>query len=89
MKILFVQPPIHNKMGLQLISLPEPLGLETIAGSLIGKHDVEIFDTRLERNIRKKLNSCKPDAVGVSASFTADVYSTFRIPDGVNNPPAS
>jgi radical SAM superfamily enzyme YgiQ (UPF0313 family) len=55
------------------------LGLETIAASLTNEHEVNIFDMRLERDIWKKLCAFKPDVVGVSASFTADVYSAYKV----------
>lgn len=85
MKVLLVQPPAHNLLGLQAFIRPEPLGLEAVAGSLADKHDVEILDMRLERNLRRKLDAFKPDAVGVSASFTPDVYSACRVVNTVQD----
>lgn len=72
-------------MGLQAFLFVEPLGLEAVAASLVGKHEVEILDARLEPNIRRKLSSFKPDAVGVAASFTSTVYSVYRVLDIVRD----
>lgn len=79
MKVLLIYPPMHSKVGLQAFLFVEPLGLEAVAASLVGKHEVEILDARLEPNIRRKLSSFKPDAVGVAASFTSTVYSVYKV----------
>lgn len=85
MKVLLVQPPEHSRLGLQAFMLPEPLGLETVAANLIPEHEVHILDMRLEPDLRAKLTSIRPDAVGVTASFTADVYNTYRVLDIVRD----
>jgi len=79
MKLLLVQPPLYKNLGLQAFILPEPLGLESVAASLLPEHEVYILDMRLEPSLRKTLASIKPDAVGVSASFTPDVYNACRV----------
>ena len=79
MKVLLVQPPTHSSLGLQAFMLPEPLGLETIGASLRLDHEVRLLDMRLEPGLRQELKSFKPDAVGVSACFTADAYSVYRV----------
>jgi radical SAM superfamily enzyme YgiQ (UPF0313 family) len=79
MKVLLVQPPTHSKLGLQAFMLPEPLGLEAVAGSLIHEHEVRILDMRLDPSLRQEITSFKPDAVGVAASFTSDVYGVYHI----------
>ena len=79
MKVLLIQPPEHAGLGLQSFILAEPLGLEAVAASLAGEHEVQILDARLESGIRRRLSSFKPDAVGVSASFTSNVYSSFKV----------
>lgn len=78
MKVLLVQPPTHHRFGLQAFMLPEPLGLQAIAASLIQEHEVRILDMRLEPTLWQELASFRPDAVGISASFTSDVYSVYR-----------
>jgi radical SAM superfamily enzyme YgiQ (UPF0313 family) len=85
MKTLLIYPPTQSKVGLQAFFFVEPLGLEAVAASLVGKHEVEILDARLESNIRRKLSSFKPDAVGVAASFTSTVYSVYKVLDTVRD----
>jgi radical SAM superfamily enzyme YgiQ (UPF0313 family) len=85
MKVLLIYPPAHSKVGLHTFLFVEPLGLEAVAASLVGKHEVEILDARLEPNIRRKLSSFKPDAVGVAASFTSTVYSAYKVLDMVRD----
>ena len=79
MKVLLVQPPSHSSLGLRAFMLTEPLGLELIAAGLQPEHEVDILDMRLEWALHQRLNSFKPDTVGVSACFTSDVYNTFRV----------
>ena len=81
MKVLLVQPPSHSSYGLQAFMLTEPLGLELVAASLKSEHEVHLLDMRLEPSLRQKLASFKPDAVGVSACFTSDVYNAFQVLD--------
>src|SRR3989304_3610295 len=83
MKVLLIQPRTHSKGGLQAFIFLEPLGLEAVAACLTGEHDVEILDTRIEPDIRAKLRSFKPEAVGVAASFTSDVYSAYEALEAV------
>lgn len=85
MKVLLIQPPEHSRLGLQAFMLPEPLGLETVAANLIPEHEVHILDMRLESDLRAKLPSIRPDAIGVTASFTADLYNTYRVLDIVRD----
>jgi hopanoid C-3 methylase len=79
MRVLLVQPPTHSSMGLQAFMLPEPLGLEKVAGSLIKEHEVKLLDIRLEPGLFGTLAAFHPDAVGVSSSFTADVYGVYKV----------
>lgn len=79
MKVLLICPLSHSKVGLQAFIFVEPLGLEAIAASLTSEHKVEILDARLEPDIRRKLSSFRPDAVGVTASFTSTVYSVYEV----------
>ena len=59
--------------------VPEPLGLEMVGGSLLKDHEVKILDMRLEPGLRQELASFCPDVVGISSSFTAEVYGVYRI----------
>src|SRR3972149_11956753 len=79
MKVLLIYPPRRTKRGLHTFILTEPLGLEAIAACLAPEHEVEILDARLEQDIKGKLSSFKPEAVGIAASFTSIVYSTYEI----------
>lgn len=79
MKILLVQPPQFGKPGFNKIALVEPLGLEMVAGALIPDHEVRIHDMRMDDNLSKALASFQPDAVGISCSFTIDVYRAQEI----------
>jgi radical SAM superfamily enzyme YgiQ (UPF0313 family) len=79
MRVLLVQPPNHSRVGLQAIIRPEPLGLEVVAASLEAEHQVEILDARLESKLQSKLDSFRPDAVGVSSSFTPDTYEAYAV----------
>ena len=85
MKVLLVQPPAHSNIGVQTFILPEPLGLEAIAASLINDHEVHILDMRLEHDLSGKLASIKPDVVGVSISFTPDAYNAYKVLDIVRD----
>ncbi len=57
----------------------EPLGLEMIAGALRDEHEVRIHDMRIDDDFVRALRSFKPDAVGISCSFTIDVYRSQKI----------
>jgi len=61
--------------------LTEPLGLEMVAANLKSEHEVLLLDMRLEPSLHQKLASFKPDAVGVSACFTSDIYNAFQVLD--------
>jgi len=79
MRVLLVFPPNHSRVGLQAVIRPEPLGLEVVAASLEAEHQVEILDARLESDLQSKLKSFRPDAVGVSSSFTPDTYEAYAL----------
>jgi radical SAM superfamily enzyme YgiQ (UPF0313 family) len=79
MKVLLVQPPTLRSFGLQTFMLPEPLGLELVAASLMPEHEVHLLDMRLEPGLANELASFQPDAVGVSTCFTSDAYNVYRI----------
>jgi radical SAM superfamily enzyme YgiQ (UPF0313 family) len=61
--------------------LTEPLGLELVAASLKLEHEVLLLDMRLEPSLHQTLASFKPEAVGVSACFTSDIYNAFQVLD--------
>lgn len=79
MRVLLIQPPASRRAGLRSFIMVEPLGLETVAATLLPEHEVEIVDARLEPAIRRLVSSFQPDAVGVTVQFTSGVYNAYGI----------
>ncbi len=75
MKILFVKPPPNPNIF--TFTRYEPLEFEYLAAS-VPAHEVEILDMRVETNLLKKLETFKPDIVGVTA-YTTDVRTAKRL----------
>ncbi|MDP2659320.1 MAG: cobalamin-dependent protein [Dehalococcoidia bacterium] len=72
MKILLVQPDSSpQNVGFNNLTMPEPLHLELVAGS-VREHDVRILDMRIDNDLEASLREFQPDALGVTG-FTADV----------------
>lgn len=91
MRVLLIQPEQKRALGLHQIALIEPLGLEMLAGALKEGHEVDIVDLRMSpHTLRASLADFKPDLVGISSSFTADIYETLRVAETVKaaNPKA-
>ena len=78
MKILLIQPCQDRGLGFRSLGVVEPLGLETIAGSL-SEHEIKILDLRLENQMPRILQDFQPDFCGINCSFTIDVYQTLEI----------
>jgi len=78
MKILLIQPSQDRGLGFRSLGVVEPLGLETIAGSL-SEHKIKILDLRLENQMPRILQDFQPDFCGINCSFTIDVYQTREI----------
>jgi radical SAM superfamily enzyme YgiQ (UPF0313 family) len=78
MKILLIQPAQERGLGFRSLAVVEPLGLESIAGSL-SEHKVKILDLRLENYLPGVLQDFQPDFCGINCSFTIDVYQTREI----------
>jgi radical SAM superfamily enzyme YgiQ (UPF0313 family) len=88
MKVLLVQPPQGTSFGISKIVTTEPLGLESIASPmLLNGHEVHIIDLKVEKPLRlsEELRKFFPHAVGISCSFTTDVYPTLEIADYVKS----
>ncbi|MFC1994686.1 B12-binding domain-containing radical SAM protein [Chloroflexota bacterium] len=85
MRVLLIQPPTMSRIGLQAFIMVEPLGLEIVASSLLAENKVQMLDARLDPDIRSKLASFKPEAVGVAASFTCNVYGAYSVLDAVKD----
>lgn len=67
MKVMLIQPPSASK-HMDTLFMHEPLGLEYLgAGLRQDKHEVVIFDARLERDYEGALQSNKPQVVGLTA----------------------
>ena len=82
MNILLIQPRQGTSFGISKIVTTEPLGLESIASQMLhGGHDVRIVDLKVEKPSRvdEELRKFSPHAVGISCSFTTDVYPTLEI----------
>src|SRR5512142_2930134 len=81
MRMLLVQPPQGTTFGLTRILTGEPLGLECVGGALRARgHDAELVDLRLDGwDALDRALADPPDAVGVSCSFSTDVYATLEI----------
>lgn len=78
MKILLIQPAQERGLGFRSLAIVEPLGLESIAGSIPG-HEIRILDLRLENNLPRVLQDFQPDFCGINCSFTIDVYQAREI----------
>lgn len=79
MKVLLIQPPNGQTIGLNSVFLAEPLGLEMVAAFLCSDHECSILDMRLEPDLHAAITSLRPDACGISCSFTSDVRRTVTI----------
>lgn len=79
MKILLVQPRPEEGIGFPNLACVEPLGLEIVAASLKEKHQVEVLDLFRVNEFVNYLLQFAPDAVGISCSFTVDVFRTLLL----------
>jgi radical SAM superfamily enzyme YgiQ (UPF0313 family) len=81
LRVSLIQPSQGAHFGLSKILLIEPLGLEYVAAALkLHDHEVQIIDLRLDhpKELWSHLRSFKPAAVGISCSFSSDVYSSLE-----------
>ncbi|MBC7106624.1 MAG: cobalamin B12-binding domain-containing protein [Firmicutes bacterium] len=79
MRVLLVQPRQKPGLGFKSISVIEPLGLEMVAGNLERHATVRILDLFSPADLLPALRQFRPDACGISCSFTVDVYQTLAI----------
>jgi hopanoid C-3 methylase HpnR len=82
MRVLLIQPPQGTNLGLSRALITEPLGLENVAASLLeDSHEVRILDLRIKKlkKLYDEIRYFSPKAVGISCSFTTDVYPTLKI----------
>jgi radical SAM superfamily enzyme YgiQ (UPF0313 family) len=81
MRLLLIQPPPGTSLGFARILTGEPLGLECIGGAVQSRgHEAVLVDLRLDdwQALERHLDE-PPAAVGVSCSFSTDVYGTHEI----------
>jgi hopanoid C-3 methylase len=72
MRILLVQPDSNRTcIGFKRLARPEPLALETVAGS-VPDHELRILDMRADPDLERTLREFGPDMVGTTG-FTAEV----------------
>jgi len=69
MKILLIKPPLNPRLF--VFNHDEPLELEYVA-SAVREQTVEILDMRIDKNLSRKLETFRPDIVGITA-YTCDV----------------
>jgi hopanoid C-3 methylase HpnR len=81
MRITLIQPPQGSRFGFTKVLLVEPLGLECVGAALKQQeHEVALLDLRLEHapTLWQHLRAVRPQGVGISCSFTSDVYPTLE-----------
>jgi radical SAM superfamily enzyme YgiQ (UPF0313 family) len=80
MRVLLVQPRPRSNLGLQGILRSEPLGLEVVAGALLRDgHQVRLLDLLEGKLPAEEVREFKPQAVGISCSFTVDTYQVLEL----------
>ncbi len=82
MKVTFLKAPIGGIIGLEMITLVEPLGLECVAGGLEEHdHQCQIIDLRIDGMEKgmKRLRELSPDIVGLQCNFTTERYRALRV----------
>jgi radical SAM superfamily enzyme YgiQ (UPF0313 family) len=83
MKILLIQPdyPMNHKYNPKAAMLLPPLGLECIAAQVKDIAETRIIDNRLHSlaEISRAVDRFKPDIVGISCSFSLEIYHVNAI----------
>lgn len=78
MRICLLRLPATAVLGLDMITLTEPLGLECVAGALeaIG-HACCIVDMRIDSPLRAmaQVRRFQPDVIGIQCNFTAERFA--------------
>lgn len=81
-RVSFLTPPAGNALGLEMITMLEPLGLICIAGALQEcGHECQVLDLRIESSSGwlAKLESFAPQVIGVQCNFTSDRCRTAAL----------
>lgn len=74
-RVSLLTPPAGNALGLEMITMLEPLGLICVAGALEQEgHDCQVLDLRIEgsRSWLSKARRFDPRVVGIQCNFTSD-----------------
>jgi len=81
-RVALIKPPIGGILGLEMLTLVEPLGLECVAGALeVEGHECRISDLRLE-DFETGLAATRdfgPDLVGIQCNFTTERNRAVRV----------
>ena len=89
MKVLVVQPRQTRRAGFRAgfrtMAAVEPLGLEMVAGSLEGEHEVRLVDLLPGVDLEAAVSRFSPEVCGISCSFTVDVPETLRVAELLKN----
>ncbi|HBQ29387.1 MAG TPA: B12-binding domain-containing radical SAM protein [Desulfotomaculum sp.] len=78
MRVLLIQPRPRDGLGFKSVFCTEPLGLE-IVGAALKEHQVSLWDMLDETSPANIMAAFRPQAVGLSCSFTVDVYTVLNI----------
>lgn len=74
-RVSLLTPPAGNALGLEMITMLEPLGLICVAGALQDSgHDCQVLDLRIEggKAWLDKARRFDPHIIGVQCNFTSD-----------------
>lgn len=82
MRVLLVQPRPNTSLGYKSIIAVEPLGLE-IVGASLKDHTVFLLDMVSGSSITTTVQEFRPEAAGISCSFTTGVYRTLEIAEEI------
>jgi len=76
MRVLLVRPSRGSLQGLEAAALPEPLGLETLAGA-VPDCLVVIADLRVGHRLADYVRAVRPHLCGISCLFTSEARSAL------------
>jgi len=82
MKVAFLKPPVGGILGLEMLTLVEPLGPICIAACLEADgHECRVMDLRIDGE-EQGLADCRsfaPDIIGLQCNFTTERNRTVRL----------
>ncbi len=83
MNVAFIKPPsAGGVLGLDMITMVEPLGLECLAGALEPDgHRCTIVDARIDGEAAAiaKVRAFEPEIVGIQCNFTSERFQARRV----------